>query len=232
MLMLSAILPAFVLLAMIWKMDYVEKEPPGLLAKLFVFGALTVFSAMLFGSLGTDFILDLMVPGSLAYLIVDNFIVTALVEEGGKRFVLKKLTWNHPAFDHTFDAVVYAVFASLGFAALENVFYVFEYGMSVAIMRAVLSVPGHAIDAVFMGSYYGLAKVCERTGDQKRMRRNLRKSLLVPVLLHGFYDFCLNTDSGLMVLAFLVFEVIVTAAAIRRVRKLSREDQPIESAQL
>lgn len=225
MLMLLAVLPAIVLMGYIWKLDAIEKEPRGLLAKLFVCGALTVISAILLGMLGNTLFLSVLVPGSLAYLLVDNFIVTALVEEGGKYFVLKKLTWNHSAFDYSFDAVVYAVAASLGFATLENICYVLESDIGTAIMRAILSVPGHAIDAVFMGSYYGMAKLCERTGDKKGLRRNLKRALWVPVLIHGFYDFCLDSQSGLLLLAFLVFEIIITVSAFRRVNRLSREDQ-------
>lgn len=233
MLLLLAVLPAALLMGFVWRMDKIEKEPRGLLLKLFLFGALTTVSAIALGWLGTDLFLSLFVPGSVAYMLVDNFIVTALVEEGGKYFVLKKCTWKHPAFDYTFDAVVYAVTASLGFATLENILYVyvFENGIGVAIVRAIMSVPCHAIDAVYMGSYYGIAKLREREGDKRGKKHALRLALLVPVLMHGFYDFCLDFclsgDSGLLYLAFLVFEVLITVAAFRRVRKLSREDQPI-----
>lgn len=227
LLMLLAILPAAVLMTLVWRIDKIEKEPKGLLAKLFVFGALTVFSAMLLGWIGTDLFLSLLVPGSLAYLLLDNFILTALIEEGGKYFVLKRLTWKHPAFDYSFDAVVYAVTAALGFATLENIFYVFDSGIGVAIMRAILSVPGHAIDGVFMGSYYAMAKLCEREGDRRGMKSFLRKALWVPTLLHGFYDFCLESQSGLLLLVFLVFEILITVIAFRRVCKLSAEDRPV-----
>lgn len=227
MLILLAVLPAVLLMIFLWKLDAIEKEPRGLLARLFVCGALTVFSAIILGMVGTSLFLSLLVPGSLAYLLVDNFIVTALVEEGGKYFVTKKLTWKHPAFDYTFDAVVYAVTASLGFATLENICYVMDSGVGTAIMRAIMSVPGHAIDAVYMGSYYGLAKLCQRTGDKKGMKRNLRRALWIPVLLHGFYDFCLESQSALLLLAFLVFEIVITVSAFRRVKRLSREDQPL-----
>ena len=150
-----------------------------------------------------------------------------LVEEGGKYFVLKRLTWNHPAFDYTFDAVVYAVTASLGFATLENIAYVLDSDLGTALMRAILSVPGHAIDGLFMGSFYGAAKLCERMGDQKGKKQNLRRALWVPVLIHGFYDFCLESESGFLLLAFLVFEVFITVTAYLRVKRLSREDQPL-----
>lgn len=227
MLMLLAILPAVVLMVFLWRMDTIEKEPRGLLAKLFAFGALTVVSAIVLGIIGTECILSLLIPGSLVYLLVDNFLITALVEEGGKYFVLKRLTWNHPAFDYTFDAVVYAVTASLGFATLENIAYVLDSDLGTALMRAILSVPGHAIDGLFMGSFYGAAKLCERMGDQKGKKQNLRRALWVPVLIHGFYDFCLESESGFLLLTFLVFEVFITVTAYRRVKRLSREDQPL-----
>ena len=227
MLMLLAVLPAAVLLRMVWRMDAIEKEPSDLLAKLFIGGALTIISAFVLGVFGSGVILSWFIPGSLVYLLLDNFVCTALVEEGGKFFVLKKLTWNHPAFDYTFDAVVYAVTAALGFATLENILYVFEGGISTAILRAILSVPGHAIDGIYMGSYYGLAKLCDGRGDRQGRGRHLRRALLVPTLMHGFYDFCLESESGLLLLGFLLFEIGITISAILRLKKLAREDQPI-----
>ena len=228
MLMLLAVLPAVVLLRMVWKMDTIETEPTDLLAKLFVGGGLSIISAVVLGMIGSGVILSWFIPGSLIYIFLDNFVCTALVEEGGKYFVLKKLTWNHPAFDYTFDAVVYAVTAALGFATLENILYVFEGGIGTAIFRAILSVPGHAIDGVFMGSYYGLAKLCEVRGEQQGRSWHLRLALLVPTLMHGFYDFCLESGNDFLLLAFLVFEIVITITAIRRLKKLAREDQPIE----
>ena len=70
-------------------------------------------------------VLDLLVdPGSPAYTILLAFLVVAVVEEGTKFWMLKRRTWNHPAFNYRFDGIVYAVFVSLGFAAYENTTYV------------------------------------------------------------------------------------------------------------
>lgn len=215
-----AVLPSVVLFYMIWRYDRKEKEPFGLLAKLFVFGLLTIGPAIVVGTFLTDLFEE--DAGTLPYLIFDNFIATALIEEGGKYFVLKKATWKHPAFNYTFDAVVYAVTVSLGFATLENIIYVMGDTLSTAIVRALLSVPGHVMYAIFMGYYYGKAKL----GAARK--RNLVKALLVPTLLHGFYDFCLVTDSDIFILYFIAFELVLTAAAIRTVRKLSKGDREIE----
>ena len=215
--LLLALLPAAVLLIYIYRKDTVEKEPIPFLIKLFLFGAASVFFAMIAGFAGDYLISPLFDENSVLWLAVDNFILTALIEEGGKYFVLKKTTWNSPHFNFTFDAVVYAVTVSLGFAALENIFYVVGDTVSTAVMRALLSVPGHAIDGVFMGFYYGLAK---KTG----IKGYLTKALVVPTLLHGFYDFTISLGSDLSVLVFFAFEIVITVLAVIKVRKLSKND--------
>ena len=78
-------------------------------------------------------------------------IFVGLIEEGSKFFFLYRFTWKDKAFNYRFDGIVYAVFVSLGFAALENVFYVFNYGTGVALQRALLTIPGHMSFAVYMG---------------------------------------------------------------------------------
>ncbi len=227
MLIFLAVLPGIVLFAMIQRQDKIEKEPPGLLLKLFLGGALTTASAMLFGWLGGELLLDGLDSESIEYLLIDNFLITALVEEGGKYYVLKKTTWRHPAFNYTFDAVVYAVTAALGFAVLENVLYVMSGGIGTALLRAVVAVPGHAFDGVYMGYYYGLAKSAWTNGERREMRSCLRKALWVPVLLHGFYDFCLETGSDLFFAIFIAFDLALTVLAIRRIKKLSHSDAPV-----
>lgn len=229
--LLLAVLPSILLFVVVWRRDKIEKEPFSLLVKLFIFGALTTVSAMVLGSLGEDAVLSVVDEENLVYIVIDSFILTALIEEGGKYFVLKKTTWKHPAFNYTFDAVVYAVVASLGFATVENILYVMDEDISVAIMRGLLSVPGHVTDAIFMGCFYGAAKAAAAEGDRGKARLNLRRALIIPVLLHGFYDFCLSTESDEFLLAFFVFEVIITILAVRTLRKQSREDRTIPAGE-
>lgn len=228
MLLLLAVLPGIVLFITVRRQDKIEKEPAGLMRKLFIGGALTTVSAMLIGWLGTEVLGEFAQAGSIAYLLIDNFLITALVEEGGKYFVLRKATWRHPAFNYTYDAIVYAVTASLGFAVLENILYVMDSDVMTALLRAVLSVPGHAFDGVYMGYFYGLAKAAWAAGERRATRRNLRRALWVPTLLHGFYDFCLDTESGLFTVIFLVFDAALTVFAIRRIKASSRADTPIQ----
>lgn len=83
--------------------------------------------------------------------------------------------------------------------------YVAESGLRTAVMRALLSVPGHFFFAVYMGIYLGEAKVCERSGQRRRRGYYLLCSLAVPVLLHGFWDFDLSIPSPWATVVFYVF---------------------------
>ncbi|WP_034476066.1 PrsW family intramembrane metalloprotease, partial [Butyrivibrio proteoclasticus] len=221
-----AILPAAVLMYFIYKADKVEKEPVELLVKIFLYGVVTTISAVILELLGDDILGFFLYEDSLPFIFLENFFVVALAEELGKYVVVKKVAWKHPAFNYTFDAVVYAVFASLGFAVLENILYLTDASITTAVMRGVLAVPGHAIDAVFMGSYFGAAKRCEALGDKNGMKTNLQKALIVPVGIHGFYDFCLSVSDyyPIAILVFFVFEICITIYAIRKVKKLSASD--------
>ena len=217
-----SILPSIVLFYVVWKGDRYEKEPPKLLIKLFLFGALSTISAMIIELLFGDVILGFMNQQGMLYIFIDNFLIVAVSEEAGKYFVLKKVTWKHPAFNYTFDAVVYSVAVSLGFATLENILYLFDSDFGTAIMRALFSVPGHVIFALYMGYYYGMARFSDAYSDERLKKKNLRLAFFVPVLLHGFYDFCLSTGYGVFILIFLVFEIVITIVAIKKFRQLSR----------
>ena len=151
----------------------------------------------------------------------------AVSEEGFKYLLLRRATWRHGAFNCQFDGVVYAVFVSLGFALWENIGYVAIYGFSTALVRAVTAVPGHACFGVFMGAWYGQAKRYDLRGDEAASRRSRHKALWLPMLLHGTYDFVASSGSELSALVFLAFIVIMYVVAIRKVRRLSREDDYI-----
>lgn len=222
-----AVLPAFLLMIYISKKDRIEKEPKRLIVSLFVLGALSTVGAVIIGLLGESLVLEFLDEDSLLYTFINAFFLVALVEEGGKFVMLKLRTWNNREFNYTFDAVVYAVSVSLGFATLENILYVIPGGIGTAVLRGILSVPGHAINAVFMGYFYGLAKRCQYLGDNTGKNLNLLKAWLSASMIHGFYDFCLMSGEDYLLAAFLIFEVVITVLAVKKVNKLSREDSPI-----
>lgn len=224
---LAAIVPAFFLLRFIYRHDHIEKEPGSLLIALLVGGVLSALCSIVLESvLGA--VLDLTVAqDTIAYHVIMAFVVVAAVEEGTKLFFLKRRTWKNPNFNYLFDGIVYAVFVSLGFAAYENIKYVFAYGLSVALPRAFLAIPGHMGFAVFMGIFYARAKKLELMGDHARSRKNLWGGYLTATALHGFYDSCCFIGTGLSTLIFLAFVGIMYVMVFRLVKNAAYGDRPM-----
>ena len=228
MLFFLAVIPAVILIAYIVHKDKVEKEPFTLLLGLFILGALTILPAGTAEYVTMEPLAKEMGEDSIGYAIITNFFIVAFAEESMKYLVLRLRTWKHPAFNYTFDAEVYAVVVSLGFATLENILYVMEENtVKIAVLRGVLAVPGHAIDAVFMGYFYGRAKLYHSRGEVGAGTRDSWLALLVPMFTHGFYDFCLTIGTDTAMIVFMVYEVIITSVAIRKIHTLSKGDTPI-----
>jgi len=87
-------------------------------------------------------------------------------------------------FDSPTDGLVYGVVASMGFAALENLFYVYDGGFEVAAMRAITAVPSHALHGAIMGYFITLSHYLP-----ERRALYLFQAITVPIFLHGLYDF-------------------------------------------
>ncbi len=188
MLFALALIPPIVLLVIIYFSDRKEKEPFGLLAILFVMGIVSVLPIMIVELLETV-VVGLIFPyESEITAVITAFLIAGLVEESFKFLFLWLFTWKNKNFDYIFDAIVYSVFVSLGFAALENVLYVFQNGFATGILRMFTSIPGHAIFAVVMGVFYGKAKYSAVKGDKKGAARNMVLSIVAPILVHGLYD--------------------------------------------
>lgn len=226
-LFLAAVLPPLFLIKKVYDLDEIEKEPMGLIIKLFFFGCIAVIPAGIIEGYGEQLLPAFLPKGSLAYQLIDFFFVVALVEEGCKHFALKHTTWNNPAFDYRFDAVVYSVSVALGFAAAENIGYVFMFGLETAALRAVTAIPGHCIFGIYMGYYYGSAKYHSRYGRDTHRKFYQHMSMIMPVLLHGFYDFCASSNNSLLVLVFYGYIIILDIVAFLQVRKFARNDTRI-----
>lgn len=225
--LLAAVLPALLLMRYVYRQDSIESEPRALLGNLVWRGVLAALVSSVLERLGKSILNGFVSPENPGYIMLMAFLVIGAVEEGAKFFFLYRRTWREPNFNYRFDAILYAVFVSLGFAAFENVLYVFVYGLSVAFSRAILTIPAHAGFSVFMGLFYGRAKLCDNRGDAPGRRRNLALSYLSPVLLHGLYDTCCMTGTEEAALVFDIVILVIYAAVFRLVRRESGSDAPV-----
>ena len=142
----------------------------------------------------------------------------------------KALGYNHKDFDQVYDIIVYSVFVSLGFAMVENIFYVVPATFSLGVFRAIFSIPGHASFGVFMGLFLGLAKIYEKE-DIVLSRIYMCYAILVPSLLHTFYNFCLLASKMLLVIIFITFIIFLYVTAVLVINKLSKDDRIIVNKQ-
>ena len=220
----AAVIPAFILLVRVYKADKLDREPTGLLVSLVLLGILSTVSALVLERIGSTVLSSFLTEDSVVYNILLYFIVVGFSEEGSKYLLLKLRTWKHKAFNCQFDGVVYAVFVSLGFALWENLGYVAMLGLSGAILRALTAVPGHACFGVFMGIFYGAAKRAEIAGQTETCKRMRRLSLLLPVFIHGMYDFITTLPGALSFLLFLPFIGCMFFVGYRMVKQKSAQD--------
>lgn len=223
-LIVAAVVPAFLLLRFIYRSDRLEAESGKLIGRLVLMGVISTFIAIMCEKLGGA-ILGLIFrrPNTLYYILM-YFIVVGFSEEVSKWTVLNKTTWNNPEFNCKFDGVVYSVTVALGFALWENLGYVMMYGLSTALLRAVTAVPGHACFGVFMGVWYGMAKRCELRGDVKACRSCKILCVAMPAFIHGCYDYIATLESAGSTLIFVVFVGAMFIVSYIMVRKLSAND--------
>jgi len=223
-LLVAAIFPVVFFLIVIYRKD-TEREPPKLVLKCFFLGCVATLPIVL---------IELLVgafnnfDSGLMRALYEAFVVAAIVEEGFKFLFLYWIVWKRKEFDQYYDGIVYAVFISLGFALVENILYVFEYGIGTAILRAILSVPGHGLFGVAMGYFFSLARFSPTGG-----KGFLWLSFLVPVLFHGLYDFFLmyigESENelliGLSFLAFIVALIFIWRAGTRYIKRHHAKDK-------
>ena len=225
---LLAALPAIALLFYIYYKDKVNKEPISLLLKLFVFGMLIVIPVIIVEQI-IDIFISFIPRGSIVSASLEAFICAALTEELFKYLVVKKLTWNYPAFDSTFDGIVYCACVSLGFAAVENVMYALSMGSHVLPYRAVLAIPGHFAFSLAMGVLYSRAKHIDaynkNVGASYDYKPYLRYALIIPVVFHGFYDFCLMVKYEAFLLVYALFITFMYRYILKTIKVNSRNDR-------
>lgn len=182
-----ALAPGIAICLYVFYKDIYNKEPVMNLLMSFLFGCLAIIPALFIESAFTDYAID----GSVGGVAVFSYIVVAGSEEGSKFLGLRFYSFRQKSFDEPLDGIVYSVMVSMGFATLENIFYVLKFaqagrGLEVGLTRMFLSVPAHATFGVLMGYFAGKARF-----DKQRSALILFTGFLLAVFFHGTFDFFL-----------------------------------------
>jgi RsiW-degrading membrane proteinase PrsW (M82 family) len=191
----------------------------------FLVGAIGAFAAVAV-ELGADYVLQISSMPYLSGAAFEAVLIAAIPEETIKFVVLVSIAERHVDARRVQDILVLALGVSLGFATLENLFYIAtptEWQFT-ALARAITAVPGHGIDGIAMGALLTAARLCP--GKYK-----VPLALGVPILLHAAYDFPLFALKGdhsqwwLLVIwvAVLILSAVIAIFLCNRILPLARE---------
>lgn len=228
LMLLAAVAPALLILRLLIRLDRFP-EPTHLIVKTFVLGMLVTIPVG-----ATGFFLPQWLEGighPVTRSLITAFIATAVPEELAKFCVLYFYCMRKDAFDEPMDGLVYGLTASLGFACLENILYLITAGAgwpTLALIRGLLTVPGHGMDGIIMGFFAALGRF-----DPPRRRQWFFMALAFPILCHGFYDWPLfliddpalenqATIAGLLLLLPMAVVMVQLIWSVRLLRRLNR----------
>tara|TARA_B100000949_G_C14280639_1_gene451656 strand:- start:2459 stop:3265 length:807 start_codon:yes stop_codon:yes gene_type:complete len=211
-----ALLPVVLLISYVYKKDLYPEDKREVFIT-FLLGA----SIILF--------LDILIPAveifnntffkGISNKAFMSFFRAATLEETFKLLVLYYYASKLDNFNEPMDAIVFATAASLGFAAIENVNYVFHttenqaQAFSLAFGRAFSAIPLHGLNGVIMGLFFGLALF----GD-KDNKKYLFLALAVPIFIHGIYNFFLLINLGILIYIILFILFSRSSKIFNRIR--------------
>ena len=164
---LAVTLTTIASLILIWFLDRFEKDPVWLLALVFLWGAVPAIII----SLVFEMIVGMPLPYLLDAWTADVFmssIVAPIVEESAKAIALLFVFFalrHH--LDDILDGIIYGALVGVGFAWVEDIFYLFGAGAEggveamgfVFVLRVFVFGLNHAFFTALTGLGFGIAKV-------------------------------------------------------------------------
>ena len=215
-LLLITILPP-ILIVIIFAASDKFKEPNKEIFLVFISGILITIPAYYTNNFLGDLYLNYYF---ISKGLAASFLSAAAVEEGLKFLVLYLVVYRLREFNEPMDAIVYGVCASLGFATLENIFYIFysDFGIEpiyLSILRGFTTIPAHAIFGVMMGYFFMRYAFIHKS-------KSLFLSFLIPYLLHGFYNYFIGINYFGISLALVIVSWFIGINLFLKLRQEQR----------
>ncbi|MEI4768414.1 glutamic-type intramembrane protease PrsW [Psychrobacillus sp. FJAT-51614] len=208
-----AIAPALALLSYFYLRKEIAKEPSRLLLHTFIYGAILTFPILFIQHV-------IQQENVFSSIFVHQVLVTSALEEFFKWLILIIAIYKHVEFDDPYDGVLFGASVSLGFATVENILYLLNFGMNHAFLRALLPVSSHALFGVVMGYYIGRAKFT----DTKKAKYEIAYALFAAFFLHVVYNSILiiKDVNLLLMVPFMLFLWVFGLSKVKKAHMLSR----------
>ena len=204
--------------SIIWLLFFLQKdvhpESNRMVLKIFFYGALIAPVAALielgiFGLFRINEPLDISSQQSYFWFFVFfNFLGIAFVEEFLKYLVVREKVLNSPEFDEPTDAMLYMIITALGFAALENVLYLFPMPffemLKINIVRSMGAIFLHALWSGTVGYFLAFSLM-----ELKKRTNFIVLGLLISTLLHGLYNISIIITEGSENNIFILIPIIM-----------------------
>ena len=211
--LLITILPSLLIVAFFVKSDRFP-EPTSQIIKIFMYGLFLCIPAFLVNTaLG-----NLYANTGISEALISSFLSAAPVEEVLKFTVLYSLVYKMKDFNEPIDGIVYGVTVSLGFATLENIYYVYFLSdyfdtsqQALAVLRSFSAIPAHGIFGATMGYFFMKYAFIKK-------ENNLALCMIVPILLHGAYNY-FAYNFFIIALLIVIISWIVLIRAFSRLKK-------------
>ncbi|HPR64850.1 MAG TPA: PrsW family glutamic-type intramembrane protease [Thermoanaerobaculia bacterium] len=154
-----------------------RRRPPRLVGRVFVLGMIFSLPVIILES-----------PFLCCGVILAIY-AAPLIEELVKFYVVHQGVAYRKEFREPMDGIIYGTAAALGFATVENIFYIIQAYLldtlvATAVLRTVLSVPGHALWAVMWGYPLGMAAFLPRS---EAVNATI-VGLILAILCHGAFN--------------------------------------------
>lgn len=224
-----------ILPSLTWLFYYLRKdvhpESNRMIIKIFLWGA-AITVPVFFVQIGLTTALNKFGThlSQLAISLIYWFLIISFTEEFFKYLVIRKKIINSKELDEPLDIMLYMVIAALGFAALENVLYLFSpvdnLSFNEIINRTVVISFIRFIGATFLHTlcsgligYFLAIYFCET----KKRKTIFFSGLLAATALHGLYDFSIMTiDLPMKVIIPVIILIMLSIFIVSGFEKLKK----------
>lgn len=217
----TGILPTILWLFFWLREDRIENKPKGLFVLCYILGALMVFLVVPLQKVAFKFVGTSIV----------GIIIFAAIEELFKYLIINTVAFKSSYITRPIDFPMFLICGALGFAALENVFFIIGpisnglllTGFITGNVRFLGSTLLHAMAS----GLFGVVIALSFHNNWQFKRIYILGGFALAVLLHSAFNFFIISGNGRNTLQTLAFLWVIAILNILLFEKLKRMKQPV-----